>query len=53
MAQTVFGAEYAVSVLNRAFNNGSPGNPVFKNQVKTAGDSDATQHAFAANFVDA
>lgn len=50
MAQTIFGAEYAVTVLNRAFNNGSPGNPVFKNQVKTAGDSEATQHAFAANF---
>lgn len=50
MAQTIFGAEYAVTVLNRAFNNGSPGNPVFKNQVKTAGDAEATQYAFAANF---
>ncbi len=50
MAQTVFGAEYAVSVLNRAFNNTSPSNAVFNNQVKTAGDTEATQAAFAANF---
>lgn len=50
MAQTVFGAEYAVSVLNRAFSNTSPGNSVFNNQVKTAGDTEATQYAFAAQF---
>ena len=50
MAQSIYGAEYAVSVLNRAFNNASPSNAVFKNQVATAGATEATQYQFAANF---
>lgn len=48
MAQSIFGAPYAVTVLNRAFNNASPSNAVFNNQVATAGTTQESQYAFAA-----
>lgn len=50
MSQTVFGAEAAVVFLNRAFNNTTPGNAIFQNQVTAAGSTPATQYAFAAQF---
>ena len=50
MSQTVFGAPAVVTMLNRAFNNGSPGNAVFNNQVAEAGTTDASQIAFANAF---
>lgn len=50
MPQSVFGAAAAVSMLNRAFNNASPANAVFNNQVQTAGTTEASQFAFARQF---
>lgn len=50
MSQTVFGAPAVVTMLNRAFNNGSPGNAVFNNQVAAAGTTEASQAAFALQF---
>lgn len=50
MSQTVFGAPAVVTMLNRAFMNGSPGNAVFNNQVAAAGTTEASQTAFALQF---
>ena len=50
MSQTVFGAPAVVTMLNRAFNNASPANAVFNNQVAEAGTTDASQIAFANAF---
>jgi hypothetical protein len=50
MSQTVFGAQAVVTMLNRAFNNTSPANAVFNNQVATAGSTEASQTAFALQF---
>ena len=50
MSQTVFGAQAVVTMLNRAFNNASPANAVFNNQVATAGTTEASQTAFALQF---
>lgn len=50
MSQTVFGAQAVVTMLNRAFNNTSPANAVFNNQVATAGTTTASQEAFALQF---
>lgn len=50
MSQTVFGAQAVVTILNRAFNNASPANAVFNNQVATAGTTEASQSAFALKF---
>ncbi|MDP2768313.1 MAG: hypothetical protein Q8O81_00575 [Giesbergeria sp.] len=50
MSASVFGAAAAVTMLNRAFNNASPANAVFNNQVATAGSTDASQFAFATTF---
>ena len=50
MSQTVFGAQAVVTILNRAFNNASPANAVFNNQVATAGSTEASQSAFAQKF---
>lgn len=50
MSQTVFGAQAVVSMLNRAFNNTSPANAVFNNQVAAAGSTEASQTAFALQF---
>jgi hypothetical protein len=37
-------------MLNRALNNSSPAAAVFSNQVATAGDTEASQFAFARQF---
>lgn len=50
MSQSVFGAAAAVTMLNRAFNNSSPANAVFNNQVATAGTTAESQFAFATTF---
>lgn len=50
MPQQVFGAAAAVSMLNRAFNNTSPSNAVFNNQLQTAGTTQESQIAFANQF---
>ena len=50
MSQSVFGAAAAVTMLNRAFNNTSPANAVFNNQVATAGTTAESQFAFANTF---
>lgn len=50
MSQSVFGAAAAVTMLNRAFNNTSPANAVFNNQVATAGTTADSQFAFANTF---
>lgn len=50
MSQSVFGAAAAVTMLNRALNNSSPAAAVFSNQVATAGDTEASQFAFARQF---
>lgn len=50
MSASVFGAAAAVTMLNRAFNNASPANAVFNNQVATAGTTEASQFAFATTF---
>lgn len=50
MSQTVFGAQAVVTMLNRAFNNASPANAVFNNQVATAGTTVESQTAFALQF---
>lgn len=51
MPQQVFGPEAAVSMLNRALNDQSPSNAVFKNQVASAGTTDASINAFANTFL--
>lgn len=53
MAVSVFGPQAAVSMLNRALNNESPANAVYKNQVSTAGTTEASINAFANSFVSA
>lgn len=50
MSQTVFGAEAVVTFLNRAFNNTTPGNLIFTNQVTAAGSTANSQYAFASQF---
>ena len=50
MAQTIFGADFAVSALNRAFFNASPGNAVFNSQKGTAGNTAESQYAFATQM---
>lgn len=50
MPQQVFGAEAVVSMVNRALANTSPANTVFQNQVATAGTTEASQYAFAAQI---
>lgn len=50
MSQTLFGAPNIVTILNRAFNNASPANAFFNNQVNQAGTTAASQTAFANNF---
>ncbi len=55
MSQQIFGAAYAVIALNRAFNDESPANAVFQNQVAVA-QADAANgfanfaKAFSASF---
>ncbi|SER07554.1 beta strand repeat-containing protein [Giesbergeria anulus] len=50
MPQTIFGAQAVVSSLNRAFNDASPANAIFQNQVTAAGATQASQFAFANQF---
>lgn len=50
MSQTVFGAQATVTFLNRAFNNTTPGNLLFQNQVAAAGTTPESQAAFARTF---
>lgn len=47
MPLTIFGAQAAVSLANRALFNTSPSNSVYLNQVANAGTSDASEYAFA------
>ena len=51
MPAQVFGPEAAVSTLNRALNDQSPSNAVFKNQVSNAGTTEASINAFANTFL--
>lgn len=46
----VFGAQAAVSMVNRALANTSPSNSVYLNQVAAAGDTAASQYAFAGQL---
>lgn len=50
MAQTIFGTDYAVTALNRAFNNTSPANAVFQSQKSSAGTTPEQNYAFARQF---
>ncbi|MBS7777093.1 hypothetical protein [Acidovorax sp. CCYZU-2555] len=47
MALSIFGAQAAVSLANRALFNTSPSNSVYLNQVANAGTTDASEYAFA------
>lgn len=47
MALTIYGAQAAVSLVNRALFNTSPSNSVYLNQVATAGTSADSEYAFA------
>jgi len=50
MPAQIFGAEAVVVMLNRAFNDQSPSNAVFMNQVAAAGTTTDSQTAFALQF---
>ncbi len=50
MPAQIFGTEAAVTMLNRAFNDASPSNATFKNQVAAAGTTTDSQYAFALQF---
>lgn len=50
MPAQIFGAEAVVVMLNRAFNDQSPSNAVFQNQVAAAGTTTDSQMAFAMQF---
>ena len=49
MAQ-IFGAQAAVSMVNRALTNSSPAHNVYLNQVAAAGETSASQYAFAGQL---
>lgn len=50
MAQSIFGADFAVSALNRALLNSSPSNAIFNSQKGTAGTTEASQFAYAGQM---
>ena len=50
MPAAIFGAQAAVTILNRAFNDVSPANLVYLNQVNEAGTTTASINAFAITF---
>jgi|GEM_PF-3904357 len=50
MAQTIFGTDYSVAALNRAFNNTSPAYAVFQSQKGSAGTTQEQNLAFAEQF---
>lgn len=50
MALPIFGAQAAVSIVNRALSNTSPAHNVYLNQVSNAGVTAASEYAFAAQL---
>lgn len=50
MPAQIFGTDAVVIMLNRAFNDTSPSNATFKNQVATAGTTQESQYAFAKQY---
>ncbi|MES2609838.1 MAG: hypothetical protein V4679_06325 [Pseudomonadota bacterium] len=50
MPAQIFGTDAVVTMLNRAFNDISPSNATFKNQVAAAGTTTESQTAFAKTF---
>lgn len=50
MPAQIFGTDAVVIMLNRAFNDVSPSNAVFQNQVAAAGTTTDSQTAFAKQF---
>ena len=50
MPAQIFGTDAVVIMLNRAFNDTSPSNATFKNQVATAGTTEESQYAFAKQY---
>lgn len=50
MPAQIFGAEAVVTILNRAFNDISPSNATFNNQVTAAGTTTDSWTAFAKTF---
>lgn len=50
MALPIFGAQAAVSIVNRALSNSSPAHNVYLNQVTNAGVTAASEYAFAAQL---
>lgn len=50
MALPIFGAQAAVSMVNRALSNSSPAHNVYLNQVTNAGVTAASEYAFAAQL---
>lgn len=50
MALSIFGAQAAVSLVNRALSNTSPSNSVYLNQVASAGTTAASEYAFAGKL---
>lgn len=50
MPKQIFGAESVVTTLNRAFNDISPSNATFNNQVAAAGTTTDSQMAFAKQY---
>lgn len=50
MPKQIFGAASVVATLNRAFNDQSPSNATFENQVAAAGTTADSQMAFAKQF---
>lgn len=50
MALPIFGAQAAVSIVNRALSNSSPAYNVYLNQVSNAGVSASSEYAFAGQL---
>lgn len=50
MALPIFGAQAAVSIVNRALSNSSPAHNVYLNQVSNAGVSASSEYAFAGQL---
>lgn len=50
MPKQIFGAESVVTTLNRAFNDTSPSNATYNNQVAAAGTTTDSQMAFAKQY---
>ena len=50
MALPIFGAQAAVSIVNRALSNSSPAHNVYLNQVSNAGVTASSEYAFAGQL---